>query len=133
VTDVSEVDESELARWVAATKAALDEADTVEGYLDRKRQARETIWLLASDEGRDVGTAIGIGGWHSPDGVARGEVGAWFVRLARNRAFGGPSCACSCASPTHRSRSVHDRHDNAEISPGTKNFPYYLPTSLPFL
>jgi GNAT superfamily N-acetyltransferase len=74
VTDVREVDESELARWVAATKAALDEADTVEGYLDWKRQARETIWLLASDEGRDVGTAIGIGGWHSPDGVARGEV-----------------------------------------------------------
>ncbi len=74
MTDVREIDESELARWVAATKAALDEADTVEGYLDWKRQARETIWLLASDEGRDVGTAIGIGGWHSPEGVARGEV-----------------------------------------------------------
>jgi len=45
----------------------------VEGYLDWKKQARETIWLLASN-GRDVGTAIGIGGWHSPAGVARAEV-----------------------------------------------------------
>ncbi len=86
MTDVREVDESELARWVATTKAALDEADTVEGYLDWKRQARETIWLLASDEDRDVGTAIGIGGWHSPDGVARGEVRV--VTDARGRGVG---------------------------------------------
>ena len=68
------IHEDELERWVAATKAALDEADTVEGYLDWKRQARETTWLLASQGDRDVGTAIGVGGWHAPDGVARGEV-----------------------------------------------------------
>ena len=55
-------------------RPALDEADTVEDYLDWKRQARETIWLLASESGSDVGAAIGIGGWHSPEGVARGEV-----------------------------------------------------------
>jgi GNAT superfamily N-acetyltransferase len=71
---IREIHEDELDRWVGATKAALDETDTVEGYLDWKRQARETIWLLATDEGRDVGTAIGVGGWHSPEGVARGEV-----------------------------------------------------------
>jgi GNAT superfamily N-acetyltransferase len=74
VTDLREIHEDDLARWVAASRAALDEADTVEGYLDWKRQARETIWLLASSDGRDVGTAIGVGGWHSPEGVARGEV-----------------------------------------------------------
>jgi GNAT superfamily N-acetyltransferase len=74
MTAIREVGEEELERWIATAKAALDEADTVEGYLDWKRQARETIWLLASDEGRDVGTAIGVGGWHSPEGVARGEV-----------------------------------------------------------
>jgi GNAT superfamily N-acetyltransferase len=74
MTDVREVHEDELERWIGVARAALDEADTVEGYLDWKRQARETIWLLASDEGRDVGTAIGVGGWHSPEGVARGEV-----------------------------------------------------------
>jgi GNAT superfamily N-acetyltransferase len=74
MTEIREVTEEELERWIATAKAALDEADTVEGYLDWKRQARETIWLLAFDKGRDVGTAIGVGGWHSPEGVARGEV-----------------------------------------------------------
>jgi GNAT superfamily N-acetyltransferase len=74
MTEIREIAEDELERWIATAKAALDEADTVEGYLDWKRQARETVWLLASDGGRDVGTAIGVGGWHSPEGVARGEV-----------------------------------------------------------
>src|SRR6188472_3291315 len=74
MTEIREIAEDELERWIATAKAALDEADTVEGYLDWKRQARETIWLLASDEGRDVGTAIGVGGWHSPEGVARAEI-----------------------------------------------------------
>src|SRR6187551_3294228 len=54
MTEIREIAEDELERWIATAKAALDEADTVEGYLDWKRQARETIWLLASDEGRDV-------------------------------------------------------------------------------
>ena len=72
--EIREIGERDLARWVAVTKAATNEADTVEGYLDWKKQARETAWLLASDGGADVGTAIGIGGWHSPEGVARGSV-----------------------------------------------------------
>jgi GNAT superfamily N-acetyltransferase len=74
VLEIREIGERDLARWVAVTKAATNEADTVEGYLDWKKQARETAWLLASDGGADVGTAIGIGGWHSPEGVARGSV-----------------------------------------------------------
>ena len=74
MAEIREIAEDELERWVATTRAALDEADTVESYLDWKRQARETIWLLATKDGTDVGTAIGVGGWHSPEGVARGEV-----------------------------------------------------------
>ena len=74
MTEIREVAEDELERWIATARAALDEADTAEGYLDWKRQARETIWLLASAAGRDVGTAIGVGGWHSPEGVARAEI-----------------------------------------------------------
>jgi len=74
VPEIREIGERDLARWVAVTKAATNEADTVEGYLDWKRQARETAWLLASDGRADVGAAIGIGGWHSPEGVARGSV-----------------------------------------------------------
>ena len=72
--EIREIQEAELGRWVEAMRAALDEADTVEGYVDWKRQSRETVWLLASDGERDVGAAIGIGGWHTPAGVARGEV-----------------------------------------------------------
>jgi mycothiol synthase len=74
VLEIREIDERDLARWVAVTGAATNEADTVEGYLDWKKQARETAWLLASDGNADVGAAIGIGGWHSPEGVARGSV-----------------------------------------------------------
>ena len=81
MTEIREIHEDELGRWVAAMRSALDETDTVEGYLDWKRQARETGWFLASDDGQDVGAAIGIGGWHSPDGVARGE-----IRVVRRRA-----------------------------------------------
>jgi GNAT superfamily N-acetyltransferase len=86
VRDIREVQEDELERWVAARRDAADEADTVEGYLDWKRQARETVWLLASEDGREVGTAIGVAGWHSPDGVARGEV--CVVTGARGRGVG---------------------------------------------
>ena len=86
VTEIRAILEDELDRWVAASKAAMDETDTVEGYLDWKRQARETVWLLASDGERDLGTAIGIGGWHSPEGVARGEVRV--IPDARGRSVG---------------------------------------------
>lgn len=72
--EIREIDERDLARWVAVTSAATNEADTAEGYLDWRRQAHETAWLLASDGKEDVGAAIGIGGWHSPEGVARGSV-----------------------------------------------------------
>jgi GNAT superfamily N-acetyltransferase len=74
VLEIREIDERDLARWVAVTSAATNEADTAEGYLDWRRQAHETAWLLASDGKEDVGAAIGIGGWHSPEGVARGSV-----------------------------------------------------------
>ncbi len=83
---IHEVEEGVLERWVAAMRAALDGAGTVEDYLDWKRQAREAIWLLASENGSDVGAAIGIDGWHTPEGVARGEVHV--VGGARGRGVG---------------------------------------------
>jgi GNAT superfamily N-acetyltransferase len=86
VTEIREIDEDELWRWVATTKAALDEADTVEGYVDWKRQAHDTIWLLAEVDDREAGTAIGVAGWHAPEGVARGEVRV--VGHARGRGVG---------------------------------------------
>jgi mycothiol synthase len=86
VPKIQEIQEGALDRFVATMRAALDEADTVEGYLDWKRQAQETTWLIAVEGGRDVGAAIGIGGWHSPEGVARGEVRV--VEDARGRGVG---------------------------------------------
>jgi len=87
VTEIREIHEGELGRWVDAMRAALDEADTVEGYLDWKRQAQQTVWLLATDDdGGDVGAAIGIGGWHAPEGVARGELRV--VEAGRERGVG---------------------------------------------
>ena len=74
VTEIQEIGEPELPRFVATMRAVSEETDTVEGFLDWRRQARETVWLLATDDGRDVGAAIGIGGWHEPHGVARGEL-----------------------------------------------------------
>ena len=74
MTEIREIDENELDRWVAVTQAATNEADTVEGYLDWKKQAHETVWLLATEGKQELGTALGIGGWHSPEGVARGSV-----------------------------------------------------------
>ena len=84
--EIREVNEDELDRWVAAMRTGLDEADTAEGYLDWKRQARETVWLLTTGDGVDVGGAIGIGGWHAPEGVARGEVRV--APAARGRGVG---------------------------------------------
>ena len=64
MTEIREIHEDELDRWVATMRAAVDETDTVEGYIDWKRQARETVWLLATDDGatsgRRSGSAAGI-------------------------------------------------------------------------
>jgi len=68
------IDDGELERWVAAMRAVDEDTGTVEDYVDWRRQAQETVWLLSSDAGRDVGAGIGIGGWHEPPGVARGDV-----------------------------------------------------------
>ena len=84
--ELRKIDENELDRWVTTMRAAVDETDTAEGYLDWKRQARETVWFLATEAGDDVGAAIGIGGWHEPEGVARGEVRV--VSEARSRGVG---------------------------------------------
>lgn len=74
MAEIREIAEDELPRWVATMRAVDDWTGTVEDYVDWKRQASQTVWLLASDDGRDVGAALGIGGWHEPHGVARGEV-----------------------------------------------------------
>ncbi len=83
---IREIHEDELERWMATYNAALPSPGTVEEMLDWKRQATETAWLLASDGTRDVGVAVGVGGWHEPPGVARTELGV--VPEERGRGVG---------------------------------------------
>jgi len=79
---IREIREDELERWVAVTNLAFASPGTVAEFLDWKRQARETVWLLAAD----VGGAVGVGGWHEPPGVARFELGV--VPSARGNGVG---------------------------------------------
>jgi len=72
--EVREIEQRELDRWVAAMRAVDEDTGTVEDYVDWRRQAQHTLWLLASKSGRDVGAGIGVAGWHEPRGVARGDV-----------------------------------------------------------
>jgi mycothiol synthase len=69
--EIVEVTEGEpFARWHAAMKAASARTDAPEGYVDWRRQAADTVWLLATDEGEDVGAGIALTGWHSPPHLA---------------------------------------------------------------
>jgi GNAT superfamily N-acetyltransferase len=86
VITILEIDENRLPEWVATMKAADDWTGTVEDYVDWRRQARHGTWFLASEDGRNVGAAFGIGGWHEPPGVARGEVRV--IADARGRGTG---------------------------------------------
>ena len=63
-----------FARWHATMRAASSRTDAPEGYIDWRRQAAETVWLLATDDGEDVGAGIALTGWYSPPHVARADV-----------------------------------------------------------
>jgi GNAT superfamily N-acetyltransferase len=86
VDEIREIEDGELEQWVATMRQVDEDTGTVEDYVDWRRQARETVWLLVSDAGRDVGAGIGIGGWHEPPGVARGNVRV--VRSNRGKGVG---------------------------------------------
>jgi mycothiol synthase len=74
VDEIRAIDDGELEQWVATMRAADEDTGTVADYVDWRRQAQKTVWLLASAAGRNVGAGIGIGGWHEPPGVARADV-----------------------------------------------------------
>jgi GNAT superfamily N-acetyltransferase len=74
VDEIRAIGDGELDRWVAVMREVDEDTGTIEDYVDWRRQAQETMWLVASHGGRDVGAGIGVGGWHEPPGVARGNV-----------------------------------------------------------
>lgn len=61
-------------RWHRTMQAASSRTDSKEGYVDWRRQAAETVWLLASDGSEELGAAVALTGWYSPPHAARADV-----------------------------------------------------------
>ena len=73
--EIREVTEGEpFGRWHRTMQAASSRTDSKEGYADWRRQAAETVWLLASDGAEDLGAAVALTGWYSPPHAARVDV-----------------------------------------------------------
>jgi GNAT superfamily N-acetyltransferase len=87
VIEISHVDVDGLPRLVAVHNALRpDDPATVEGFVDWRRQAEGMAWLVASDDGEDVGAGIGLVGWHSRPGTAIVE--AWTLPAQRRHGVG---------------------------------------------
>jgi GNAT superfamily N-acetyltransferase len=72
VLELVEITEDDLPRLVRVLNAVRPRARwSVGDLVDWRRQAEDTIWLLASGEGEDAGAGIGVHGWHSEPGVVR--------------------------------------------------------------
>lgn len=70
--ELAEIAVNDLPRLVGIVNdVRAEERATVSGFEDWRRQAEDTIWLLAQDGGQDVGAGVGVHGWHSPPGVVR--------------------------------------------------------------
>jgi GNAT superfamily N-acetyltransferase len=87
VIQVAEVDADGLERLVAVHNTLTpDDPASVEEFVDWRRQAEDMAWLVAEEEGRDVGAGLGIVGWHSRPGTAFVE--AWTLPEGRGRGVG---------------------------------------------
>ena len=70
--ELVEITEDDLPRLVRVLDAVRPrERWNVVNLVDWRRQAEDMLWLVASDDGADVGAGIGVHGWHSEPGVVR--------------------------------------------------------------
>lgn len=84
---VREIGEKELPRLVGVHNHVLPrEATTPLELLDWRRQAEDTVWLLASNARTDAGAGIGVHGWHAEPGVVRTL--AFVLEGSRGRGLG---------------------------------------------
>jgi GNAT superfamily N-acetyltransferase len=73
--EITEIGEDQLPQLVAVRNTVWPhDPESVEGYIDWRRQADDMTWLLARRDGEVVGAGVGIVGWHSPLGVGRATV-----------------------------------------------------------
>src|SRR5215204_2043922 len=85
---IREIGEAELERFLAVVDEAAPRADMggVAGLVDWRRQAQDTIWLLANEDGEVAGSGFAVTGWHTPP--HRGIAGALVRPVARGRGIG---------------------------------------------
>jgi GNAT superfamily N-acetyltransferase len=87
VVEVVSIAADELERLVTVHNTVLDhDPTTPDELIDWQRQAEDMTWLVATDEGSDVGAGVGVVGWHSKPGTAFVE--AWTMPHARGRGVG---------------------------------------------
>jgi GNAT superfamily N-acetyltransferase len=87
VVTVTQIDTADLPRLVAVRNALRPhDPVTVAAYEDWRRQAGDMAWLVAANEGVDVGAGFGLVGWHSKPGTATVE--AWTLPHARGHGVG---------------------------------------------
>jgi len=87
IVEILEIGGDELERLLAVRNAVWPrDPASAEEYVDWRRQAEDAVWLLAVEDGVDVGAGVGVHGWHSPPGVGRLEL--WVAAAARGRGTG---------------------------------------------
>jgi GNAT superfamily N-acetyltransferase len=68
VAKIREIGEDELEAFIDVSAQAMPREDMggVTGLIDLKRQAADTIWLLAEEDEAAAGAGYAVTGWHTP-------------------------------------------------------------------
>jgi len=68
VAKIREIGEDELEAFVGVSAQAMprEEMGGIAGLIDWKRQAADTIWLLAEEDDAAAGAGYAVTGWHTP-------------------------------------------------------------------
>ena len=68
MSTIREIGEAELEAFLGVVAQAMprEEMGGVAGLVDWRRQAADTIWLLAEEDGEVVGAGYCVTGWHTP-------------------------------------------------------------------
>ena len=85
---IREIGDAELERFLAVVDEAAPRANMggVAVLIDWRRQAHDTIWLLANEDEEAVGAGYAVSGWHTPP--HRGIAAALVRPAARGRGIG---------------------------------------------
>ena len=114
--EIAQIDESGLPRLITVANAVRPRARaTVEGHIDWRRQATDTVWLVATLDGVDAGAGIGVHGWHSEDGVV--TTIALVLEQTRGRGVGTALLAdLDCWAAGHGARAVEGKVDEDDAA-----------------